>query len=208
MTHQSTLTRRSAIALMGGSIAATAVPAFAQDATPIVEVMSIGSPDAPITMVEYASFTCPHCANFHSDVLPDIRQNYIDSGKLRMEYRSVYFDRLGLWADMLARCGGQERYFGISTMIYEKQREWTAGESAVDIVNNLYAIGKLAGLSQTDMEACMQDNDLAQALVAESTAKTTDDGISATPTFVINGEVMSNMAYSGFEAEFKRILGE
>lgn len=203
-----TLSRRSAIALMGGSIAATAMPAFAQEAAPVVEEMSIGAADAPITMVEYASFTCPHCANFHSDVLSKIRANYIDSGKVRVIFRSIYFDRLGLWADLLARCGGQERYYGISGMIYEKQREWTAGESAVDIVNNLYAIGKLAGLKQEDMEACMQNNDLAKALVADSTAHAEADGIQATPTFVINGQVMSNMAYSGFVQEFDRILAE
>lgn len=208
MTKNLILTRRSALALMGGTVAASAVPAFAQDTAPVVEVMSIGDENAPITMVEYASFTCPHCANFHSDVLADIRENYVETGKVRVIFRSVYFDRLGLWADMLARCGGPDRYYGISGMIYDKQREWTAGEGAVDVVNNLYAIGKLAGLNQADMEACMQDNDMAQALVADSTANTDADGINATPTFVINGKVVSNMAYAGFVEEFDAILAE
>ncbi len=208
MTHNPIFTRRSAIALLGGSVAATALPAFAQDAVPTVEVMAFGAEDAPVTMVEYASFTCPHCKNFHKDVLPDIRKNYIDTGKVRMIYRAVYFDRSGLWADMLARCGGVDRYFGIAGMIYEKQQEWAVGETASQIVDNLYGIGKLAGLNQEDMTACMQNNEMAQALVEDSREKMLADEINATPTFVINDQTMSNMSYLQFAAEFDRILAE
>ena len=209
MTEKLSLTRRAALAMMGATAAYSAVPAFAQsDEAVVLEEMSFGAEDAPITMIEYASFTCPHCANFHSDVLPLITENYIDTGKVRMIYRGVYFDRLGLWADMLARCGGPDRYFGITSMIYEKQSEWTAADSAVGVVDNLYAIGRLAGMNQEDMEACMQDNESAQAMVKSSTENAETDGINATPTFVINGQTMSNMAYSGFVDEFERILAE
>lgn len=205
MTDTLTLTRRAALAVAGAAALASAVPAFAQDEV-TVEEMSIGSPDAPITVVEYASFTCPHCANFHTDVYPQIKENYIDTGKVRMIFRSVYFDRLGLWADMMARCGGPDRYVGISGMIYEKQREWTAGDGALAVVENLYGIGRLAGQNDDDMKACMQDNDFAQALVKSSTANAEADGIDATPTFVINGELVSNMGYSGFVEAFDAIL--
>lgn len=207
MTEHLTFSRRAALAIIGGAAMATAVPAFAQDAV-VVEEMSIGAEDAPITMIEYASFTCPHCANFHTDVYGQIKENYIDTGKVRMVFRSVYFDRLGLWADLLARCGGPDRYVGIMGMIYEKQREWTAGEGALEIVNNLYDIGRLAGLNDDDMEACMQNNDVAQALVKTSTAQMETHGINSTPTFVINDEVVSNMAYSGFVEIFDKILAE
>ncbi len=209
MTEQLSLTRRAALAMMGATAAYSAMPAFAQsDEAVVLEEMSVGAEDAPITMVEYASFTCPHCANFHSDVLPLITENYIDTGKVRMIYRGVYFDRLGLWADMVARCGGPDRYFGIASMIYDKQREWTAAEDAVGVVDNLYAIGRLAGMNQTDMEACMQDNVTAQAMVKSSTENAEADGVNSTPTFVINGQTMSNMSYSGFADEFERILAE
>ncbi len=173
-----------------------------------LDEMSIGADDAPITMIEYASFTCPHCANFHSDVYPLIREKYIDTGKVRMVYRGIYFDQLGLWADMVARCGGPDRYFGIATMIYEKQREWTAAGDAVAVVDSLYAIGRLAGMNQTDMETCMQDNANAQAMVKSSTENAEADGVNATPTFVINGQTVSNMAYSDFVDEFERLLAE
>jgi len=209
MTEQLSLTRRAALAMMGATAAYSAVPAFAQgDEAVVLEEMSIGSEDAPITMIEYASFTCPHCKNFHTDVLPLITENYIDTGKVRMIYRGIYFDRLGLWADMLARCGGPDRYFGIASMIYEKQSEWTVADGAVGVVDNLYAIGRLAGMNQADMEACMQDNETAQAMVTSSTENAEADGINSTPTFVINGQVMSNMAYSGFVDEFEHLLAE
>ena len=209
MTEKPSLTRRAALAMMGATVAYSAVPAFAQsDEAAALQEMSIGADDAPITLIEYASFTCPHCKNFHKDVLPLIIENYIDTGKVRMVYRGIYFDRLGLWADMLARCGGPERYFGIAAMIYDKQKEWTSAENAVGVVDNLYAIGRLAGLAQADMEACMQDNETAQAMVSTSTENAEADGVNSTPTFVINGQTMSNMPYSDFVDEFERILAE
>ncbi len=206
---QFSLTRRAALALMAGTATSTALPAFAQAIADIpVEVMSYGDEDAPITLIEYASFTCPHCQAFHQNVYPQIKENYIDTGKVRMIYRPVYFDRLGLWADLMARCGGQDRYFGIAKLIYDGQSQWTQGETAVDIVNNLYAIGRQAGMNDEEMEACMQDNEHAQALVADSTAKLEADDVQGTPTFVINGTVMRNMPYQDFVAAFEEILGE
>jgi len=174
----------------------------------ILDEMSFGADDAPITMIEYASFTCPHCKNFHSDVLPSITENYIDTGKVRMVYRGIYFDRLGLWADMLARCAGPDRYFGVASMIYEKQSEWTSAEDAVGVVENLYAIGRVAGMNQADMEICMEDNVTAQAMAKSSTENAEADGVNSTPTFVINGQTLTNMPYLDFVNEFERLLAE
>jgi len=209
MTEKLSLTRRAVLSMMGATAAYSAMPAFAQsDDAVVLEEMSFGAEDAPITMIEYASFTCPHCKNFHADVLPLITKNYIDTGKVRMIYRGIYFDRLGLWADMLARCAGPDRYFGIAAMIYEKQGEWTSAESAVGVVDNLYGIGRLAGLNQADMEACMQDNVNAQAMVKLSTENAEADGVNSTPTFVINGQTLTNMPYLDFVNEFERLLAE
>lgn len=209
MTQKINFSRRAALALIAGTSASVALPGFAQaiDEIPVAE-MSYGDENAPITMIEYASFTCPHCAAFHTDVYPLIKENYIDTGKVRMVIRAVYFDRLGLWADLMARCGGNDRYFGIANMIYENQSTWTQGESAIDIVNNLYAMGRQAGMNDAEMEACMQDNENAQALVAASTRDIDADGIEGTPTFVINGTVIKNMPYTGFVEAFDKILNE
>ena len=86
--------------------------ASAQEATEMVAIpdMVIGAADAPVEVIEYASYTCPHCASFHANQFPQLKENYIDTGKIRFVYREVYFDRFGLWASMVARCGGQERF--------------------------------------------------------------------------------------------------
>ena len=94
------------------------------DTSSIVE-MAIGSADAPITIYEYASYTCPHCATFHEGTFKKIKKNYIDTGKVRFVYREVYFDRFGLWASLVSRCGGPEKFFGITDLIFEGQADWS-----------------------------------------------------------------------------------
>jgi protein-disulfide isomerase len=172
----------------------------AQDAevdTSMVQEMSIGAQDAPVTVIEYASFTCPHCASFHSSVLPQLKSDYVDSGKVRFVYREVYFDRYGLWAGMVARCGGGERYFGIIDMIYDQQRSWTQGDPAT-IAGNLRKIGLTAGLEAETVDACLQDADKAQAMYALYQQNADADDIKSTPSFVIDGETYSNMSYADF----------
>ncbi|RVV98242.1 DsbA family protein [Mesobaculum littorinae] len=174
----------------------TAADADTGSAPKVVE-MTMGDADAPVTVVEYASFTCPHCAHFHQDVLPQIKANYIDSGDVRFVFREVYFDRFGLWAGMVARCGGEERYFGIADVIFERQREWTRGQPA-EIAANLRRIGKTAGMDEATLDACLQDAEMAEALVARFEETSQEDGIDATPSFIINGEKFSNMGYDAF----------
>lgn len=158
--------------------------------------MVLGNPDAPVTMIEYASFTCPHCATFHNTVYKQLKADYIDTGKIKFVYREVYFDRPGLWASMVARCGGQERFFGIVDLLYRGQPEWArAGEPAA-IVDELRKIGRLAGLDNDVLESCLQDATMAQTLVAWWQENGDRDGINSTPSFMINGTKHSNMAYA------------
>lgn len=166
--------------------------------------MVMGSADATVEVIEYASFTCPHCASFHANVYPELKANYIDTGKIRFVYREVYFDRFGLWASMIARCGGEMRFFGIADMIYDKQREWTASGDPSLIVEELRKIGKLAGLDDSALDSCMQDADMAQSLVAWYQENADRDGINSTPSFLIDGTKYSNMSY----AEFSALLDE
>jgi protein-disulfide isomerase len=166
------------------------------DTSAIME-MTQGNPDAPVTVIEYASFTCPHCARFHADAYDQLKADYIETGKINFVYREVYFDRYGLWASMIARCAGTpEAFFGMADLIYEKQSEWSrAGEPAA-IVGELRKIGLLAGLDGDTMEACLQDAEMAQTLVAWYQGNATEDGIESTPSFVINGKKYSNMSYA------------
>ena len=166
--------------------------------------MVMGDENAPVTMIEYASFTCPHCATFHNDTFKKLKADYIDSGKVKFIYREVYFDRYGLWASMVARCGGQEKFFGIADLIYKSQSEWTrAGEPAA-IVDELRKIGRLAGLDNETLDECLKDGAKAEALVAWYTENSKEDDISSTPSFVIDGKKHANMSY----ADMKEILDE
>lgn len=186
-------------------------PAFAEDGaeadTAMVPDLVMGDVDAPIEVIEYASYTCPHCANFHSTTFQDLKANYIDTGKVRFVYREIYFDKFGLWASMVARCGGDMRYFGIQGMLYDTQKEWLAGGSdAMQIVENLRTIGKKAGLTDADLDACMNDGEMAQAMFAKFQAEVEEHDVSATPTLVINGDKHSNMAYADLAAILDGIL--
>ena len=176
--------------------AANAQEASDVDTSSIAE-MSLGNPDAPVTVIEYASYTCPHCARFHEGPFKQLKADYIDSGKINFVYREVYFDRYGLWASMIARCAGTpDAFFGMSDLIYEKQSTWSRAGEPGAIVDELRKIGLLAGLDATKMEACLQDGDKARTLVAWYQENATADGVDSTPSFVINGTKYSNMSYA------------
>lgn len=169
---------------------------------PEIVAMSLGDPDAPIKLTEYASFTCGHCANFHDDVFKRLKADYIDTGKVHFTYKEVYWDRYALWAGMVARCGGDMRFFGLVELIYERQREWIKAGDPADVAEELRKIGRTAGLGDDTLDACLNDAATAQALVAWSEEQATADEIDATPSMVIDGEKYSNMSY----AKLKDIL--
>ncbi|MBY6141605.1 DsbA family protein [Leisingera daeponensis] len=179
--------------------------AFAQEAevdTSTITEMTLGAEDAPVTLIEYASYTCPHCASFHNDTFKKLKADYIDTGKVKFIYREVYFDRYGLWASMIARCNGPEKFFGISDLIYKGQSEWARAGGASEIIDELRKIGRLAGIENDQLEACLQDGEKAQTLVAWYQENATEHGIESTPSFILNGEKISNQSYE----DFKKLL--
>lgn len=193
----------SILPAMGGTFA------FAQDAetTPMTGIteMVLGAEDAPIEIIEYASYTCPHCANFHTSTFKKIKENYIDTGKVRFIYREVYFDRYGLWASMVARCGGEDRFFAISETLYNDQKVWATGEPS-EIAENLRKIGLVDGLDKDKLDACLADGEQAQALVAWFQENATRDEITGTPSFIINGEKFANAPYADFAEHLDGLL--
>lgn len=167
----------------------------------LVPDMILGNSDAPLTVTEYASFTCPHCANFHATVFDKFKTNYIDTGKVKFVYREVYFDKFGLWGAMVARCGGPEKYFGISDILYDTQKDWLASGEPVGIADALRKIGITAGMTGEQVDACLKDNERAQAMVTAYQANATADKVESTPTFIIAGESHSGgMTYEEFAA--------
>jgi protein-disulfide isomerase len=203
------MTRRQILVALAGAAFVAALPRFAlaQGAAPEVEEMTMGDPNAPVTLVEYAMFTCPHCAAFNRDVFPQIKANFIDTGKVQLVFREVYFNKPSLWAAMLARCAPEERYFGIVDVLFERQEEWAGQTDPQAMLAELYSIGRQAGLTDAEMDACMQDREMAEALVAEYQTNAAADAVEATPTFLIDGEKVGNMSYEEFEAALNAALG-
>lgn len=188
---------------------ALAAPALAQDAQPeTLPDIALGAEDAPLTMIEYASFTCGHCANFHNNVFPELKAEFIDTGQVRFVQRDVYFDQVGLWAGILARCGGDDRYYAISHMLFEDQASWAQGGSGDEIAAGLRRIGLKAGLSDDQMTACWDDTARVEQLVATFQANATADGIEATPTFIIGGEKVPNQSWDSMRSLIQAKLDE
>lgn len=165
------------------------------------ESMFLGDKEAPVIIIEYSSFTCPHCATFHTEVLPKLKADYINSGKVLLEYREVYFDGPGLWAGLLARCQGNQKYFPMIDLIFRKQKDWARGNRD-EIINGLLSVGRQSGLTDEKSKMCMEDSTLAEELIEIFKQNTSADGISSTPSFVINGELMQNMSYD----ELKKVI--
>lgn len=182
-------------------------PALAQDApadetataeaseAQILPDIAMGAEDAPLTVIEYASFTCGHCANFHDESWPKLKTEYIDTGKVRFIQRDIYFDAVGLWAGILARCGGTEKYYAVSDMLFSDQKKWLAGGSGDEIATNLRKIGLKAGMTEDQMTACWDDTAKAESLVATFQKNASADEIEATPTFIVGGEKVSNQPW-------------
>lgn len=170
-------------------------PATTETPAPVVAEMTMGRTDAPVKVMEYGSYTCSHCADFHANVMDRLKADYIDTGKVEFTFREVYFDRYGLWAAMVARCGGEMRYFGIADILYDTQREWAASSDPATVVENLKKIGRQAGMEDAALDQCMQNGAMAQAMVDTSEANVEADGVQGTPTIFVNGAKHSNMSY-------------
>ncbi|MDC1223399.1 DsbA family protein [Ascidiaceihabitans sp.] len=166
----------------------------AEVSTSTIPDMMIGNPDAKVTVIEYASYTCPHCASFHAGTFKDLKKNYIDTDKINFVFREVYFDRYGLWASMIARCAGPEKFFGLTDLMFQSQSSWTrAGEPAA-IIDELRKLGRLAGIDGETLEVCLNDNEKAKSLIAWYQNKAGADNIDSTPSFIINGKKYTNMS--------------
>ena len=163
-----------------------------------------GSEDAKVEIIEYASYTCPHCASFHAGPYKDLKKDYIETGKVKFIYREVYFDRFGLWASMIARCAGPDRFFGVTDLLFKEQSLWTRAGDPAAIVKELRKIGLKAGLDDEKLDACLNDAENAQALVTWYQENAERDNVRSTPSFLINGEPYSNMNY----ADFSKIIDE
>lgn len=146
---------------------------------------TLGDVNAPVKIIEYASLTCPHCGSFHKNTFPELERDYIDTGKVHFTMREVYFDRFGLWATIVARCGTPSQYYPFIDLFMKSQDRWLSAEDPVVAIRE---IGRMGGLSQERIEACLQDETFAKQLLERYQRQSQEDDIQSTPSFIINGK--------------------
>lgn len=152
--------------------------------------LSLGSADAKVTVVEYASMTCPHCAHFENDVFENFKKKYIDTGKVRFVFREFPLDNLAAAVSMLARCAGGDKAFPLIQTFYAKQQDWAFTQG--NPVPRLFDIAKQAGFTQESFDKCLTDQKLLDQITAERTRASDTFGVNATPTFFINGKKLQD----------------
>lgn len=165
-----------------------------------------GNSDAKVTIVEYASFTCPYCATFHKEIFPQLKEQYIDTGKVKFIYREVYFDAPGLWGGLLARCVSPEKYFGIVDLLYKKQSKWASGSTEKEILNELFSIGRQVGMEDEQINKCMQNKEKSLKMIDAYLENSKIDKITSTPSLVINGKLLKPNNFGDLAVEIDKIL--
>ena len=148
----------------------------------------LGSADAPVTIIEYASLTCPHCAKFHANTLPKLKADWIDSGKAKLVYRDFPLDGAALAAAVIAHCAPPDRYFPILGMFFERQSEWAVEGQWRERLTQLAGI---AGMDKGTVDACLDDEARKTAIVQRAEEAQAKYAIDSTPTFIVNGRKMS-----------------
>jgi protein-disulfide isomerase len=144
----------------------------------------MGRADAPVTIVEYASLTCPHCANFHKNELPGLKKSYIETGKVRLIYRDFPLDRLALAGSILARCFERDRYFPFIGILFNDQNRWAR---SADPMKSLGQIARLGGLSPEKFSACFKDKAIQTSVLEQRLLGAKSFKINSTPTLFVNG---------------------
>ena len=158
----------------------------------------LGDPNAPVTIIEYSSLTCSHCRKFHVEILPNLKKNYIDTGKVKLLYRDFPFDQLGLMAAVLARCAPTERYFAFVDVLFQEQGKWSRSQTPFE---DLMKIGKLGGINPSDFQTCLKNEELVNGLVEKRLEGQKKFDVNATPTFIIDDDhkIVGAEPYEEFE---------
>ena len=210
------ITRRHAVVGLSAAALAPALPAFAQSLEEkgyVIGDVPMGDENAPVTVIEYASLTCPHCAAFHQTNWEPLKADFIDTGKVKFIMREIYFDQFGLWGAMLARSGGEANYHTMIDKLLYRQQEWYQShvrayqqtKNPRPIVDSLMQIGRLTGMSNEHMTESLQDADFLEKLVADYKEYAERDNVRSTPSFLINGDMVTgNMSPAQFAEEISK----
>lgn len=183
-------------------------PAFAGIA-PLEEAMSemsMGKANAPVTMIEYSSLACPHCAAFHRDTLPKIKTEYIDTGKLRLIYRDFPLGTPALAASMVARCAGRDKFFGFLEILFRSQAQWSRSSNPLE---GLSQVARFGGMSKADVKSCLKAQSLLEKIQAVAAQAQETMQVNSTPTFFIGKERISGaQPFEKFKNVIERALNK
>ena len=152
--------------------------------------MTMGDPEAPVTVIEYASLTCVHCANFHTNVLPGLKEKYIDTGKVYFIFREFPFDPLAAGAFMLTRCADEEKYFPFVNLLFAQHSNWTRSQEPV---NALFNLSRQAGFTEESFDKCVSNQEIRQGIEQVRDRAAEEFGVNSTPTFFVNGEKVTGV---------------
>ena len=165
-----------------------------------IKEMVIGQANAPLTIVEYASLGCSHCASFHYETYPQLKKDYIDTGKVKLVFRDFPLGTPALAATMIARCAGPERYFGFVDMFFRAQSQWSRANNPLDALTK---VARFGGMPPTDVQTCINNQKLLDHIQRLKKKAYENDGVNSTPYFVIGTEKLSGgLPYE----EFKKIV--
>ncbi|WP_162937413.1 DsbA family protein [Indioceanicola profundi] len=181
------LTRRGLFGLTLTATAAAALPAWAQGASggagldPWMGEKVYGNPDAPVTLIEYASLACSHCATFHKEIWPKLKAEFVDPGQVKLIFRDFPLNAPGLRAHQLARCAGEKRFEGLKDVLFKSQATWLNQ----DYEKRLAMVARMAGLTQAQFDACMADKQLENFLIQSQATGGSKYNVNSTPTFIV-----------------------
>jgi len=187
----------------GGSMAAGPQPVVADAQTGLQITQDdrvLGDPAAPITIIEYASLTCPHCARFANDVLPELKREWIDTGKAKLVLRDFPLDGPALRAAMIARCAPPDRFYAFADTFFASQDRWATTK---DYREALARLAKLGGMGKDEFETCLNNTTLENRIVEQRLVASQELDINSTPTFFINGSKFSGAPTA---EEFNKVL--
>ena len=164
------------------------LPATAEDSGESLLQKVLGNADAPHEIIEYASLSCPHCATFHNEVLPEIKARFIDTGQVRLVFRDFPLDRPALIGSILAHCQPDEHFFPVLEQLFAHQNRWATAEAPKDVLKNMFL---QFGISADEVDACFADTDANRARIDRILRTRMDGGnrmdVDSTPTFFVNG---------------------
>jgi protein-disulfide isomerase len=196
------------VCLIAAGAALSQAPAQAQTMFPMDQLMAVGplpdlamgSADAPVSIIEYASMTCTHCAAFHETTWPALKAKYVDTGKVKFILREFPLDPLATAAFMVARCAGPDRRNAVVDLLYTEQKDWAFVDKPLEA---LAGLAKQAGVSQAAFETCLKDQKLYDEVKKTRDRASETFKVNATPTFFVNGREMTGELPI---AEFDKVL--